>query len=430
MANVKFQYRSKKDNAQIEIRFTFKDENGAFKSYYTRTQLEVSKEFFNDYQEKKDFRDTDKRNLKIEIDNLYNELNTFILNAYNNADEEITKDWLKDVVDKYYNPPKEENVPSKLLEYIDYHYILNKQKGNLAKNSMQNILNTRKVVSEYSNEKRKTIFLTEINQLFFDDFGGWMQTNRKYAKSTIDKHLAQIKTFCNSARKRGAEINVDTSDLEYIIKNDDTDIVYLTFEELDIIKSMKGLSERLDNVRDWLLISCYTAQRISDFKRFNKNMIRTDETGSYLDIKQQKTKKEVSIPLMPIVLEILAKRNGDFPPMISEQRYNDYAKELCKMAGIDEVVFCSIKQSVKINGKSVQRNIVSKYEKWEKVSSHIGRRSFASNYYGIVPTAYLTNITGHKTEAMLLKYIGKTAEDTAEQSHQLMMNHYKNLNSK
>ena len=155
-------------------------------------------------------------------------------------------------------------------------------------------------------------------------------------------------------------------------------------------------------------------------------MIRTDETGLFLDIKQQKTKKEVSIPLMPIVLEILDKRNGDFPPMISEQRYNDYAKELCKMAGINDIIYSAIRQKTDVGSRSV----IAEYEKWEKVSSHIGRRSFASNYYGIVPTAYLTNITGHKTEAMLLKYIGKTAEDTAELSYQLMMNHYKNLNSK
>lgn len=429
MANVKFQYRSKKDNAQIEIRFTFKDENDKYKSYYTRTQLEVSKEFFYDYQEKKDFRDTDKRNLKTEIDNLYRELNTFILNAYNNADEEITKDWLKNVVDKYYNPPKKENennIPDDLIAFYDYYIQIGKSEGQ-AKRTITGKFTKRNNLEKFTKYKKKKFKVKDVNQRFIDDWKKWSLDIQKYKENAIEREFSQLMTVCREARLREIEVSPKLDLLKCKINtDDDTDIVYLTFEELDRIKSMQGLNERLDNVRDWLLISCFTAQRISDFKRFNKNMIRADETGSYLDIKQQKTKKEVSIPLMPIVLEILDKRNGDFPPMISEQKYNLYAKELCKMAGIDDIVYSAIRQKTDVGSRSV----ISEYEKWEKVSSHIGRRSFASNYYGIVPTAYLTNITGHKTEAMLLKYIGKTAEDTAEQSYQLMRNHYNNLNSK
>ena len=54
------------------------------------------------------------------------------------------------------------------------------------------------------------------------------------------------------------------------------------------------------------------------------------------------------------------------------------------------------------------------YPKYELITSHVVRRSFATNYYGRVPTAYIKTITGHATEAMLLKYIGK-ADPGAEQ---------------
>jgi hypothetical protein len=60
MGNVNFQYRSKKDVANIEIRFTFKDSNDKFKSYYTRTNFEVSKEFWNEYKSNTRFRDVEK----------------------------------------------------------------------------------------------------------------------------------------------------------------------------------------------------------------------------------------------------------------------------------------------------------------------------------------------------------------------------------
>ena len=53
------------------------------------------------------------------------------------------------------------------------------------------------------------------------------------------------------------------------------------------------------------------------------------------------------------------------------------------------------------------------YKKYELVTSHIGRRSFATNFYGIIPTSFLIYMTGHSTEAMFLNYIGKSNKDIA-----------------
>ena len=55
------------------------------------------------------------------------------------------------------------------------------------------------------------------------------------------------------------------------------------------------------------------------------------------------------------------------------------------------------------------------FEKWELVTSHIGRRSFATNNYGRIPTSLLINVTGHSTETMFLEYIGKTVTEKAIQ---------------
>jgi hypothetical protein len=49
------------------------------------------------------------------------------------------------------------------------------------------------------------------------------------------------------------------------------------------------------------------------------------------------------------------------------------------------------------------------------VSSHIGRRSFATNNYGRIPTSLLINVTGHSTEGMFLEYIGKSNTEKAIQ---------------
>ena len=51
------------------------------------------------------------------------------------------------------------------------------------------------------------------------------------------------------------------------------------------------------------------------------------------------------------------------------------------------------------------RSLETKIEKWKVLSSHIGRRSFASNFYGKIPTSLLMQATGHSSEQMFLRYI-------------------------
>ena len=79
---------------------------------------------------------------------------------------------------------------------------------------------------------------------------------------------------------------------------------------------------------------------------------------------------------------------------------NDFLKVICKIAGISEVV-----RGFKNNPKTRRKEVVTA-PKYEFVTSHIMRRSFASNYYGKIETPLLMNITGHTKESTFLTYIG------------------------
>ena len=83
---------------------------------------------------------------------------------------------------------------------------------------------------------------------------------------------------------------------------------------------------------DWLIISCYTGQRVSDFMRFTKEQIRIEEGKHLIEFTQKKTGKNMTVPLHHKVLKILEKRNGEFPRPISSQKYNDYIKKVCAKA--------------------------------------------------------------------------------------------------
>ena len=144
--------------------------------------------------------------------------------------------------------------------------------------------------------------------------------------------------------------------------------------------------------------------------RFTKDMIRKKDDKFLLEFTQKKTGKIMTIPLLKQVREILDKRNGEFPRPLPDPKYNEYIKYVCKKAGLKEEVWGSKKVEV---AEKQFRKKSDFYEKWKLVSSHIGRRSFATNYYGEVPLSHLKTITGHHTERNFMAYLGKGDEEKA-----------------
>ena len=122
----------------------------------------------------------------------------------------------------------------------------------------------------------------------------------------------------------------------------------------------------------------------------------------------------MTIPLHEKVTNVLNKRKGQFPRRISDQRYNDYIKEVCEKAELKNKIQGKIQKNIsKEKDMLKMRSVPGQFEKWELVTSHIGRRSFATNFYGKIPTSYLIYVTGHSSEIMFLNYIGKSNKDMA-----------------
>ncbi|MGF7024901.1 MULTISPECIES: hypothetical protein [Sphingobacterium] len=86
-----------------------------------------------------------------------------------------------------------------------------------------------------------------------------------------------------------------------------------------------------------------------------------------------------------------------FPEKLTAQKYNLQIKEVAELAGINSLV--------KVRKRKGFRAVEMFVQKWEAITSHIGRRSFASNFYGKIPTPLLMEATGHSTEQMFHRYI-------------------------
>lgn len=414
MANVSFQYRSNKPTAKIEVRFTFK-QNDVFKSYYTRTNMEVSKSFWNEYKKNTNFRDVEKANLKTDVEKLLKEMSEFIITQYNKHTADIKKDWLKDTVQDFYNPKSETIISDGLLQFFDFYLSIKQPK--IKAGTFKKLKVVRNKLENFENDTKRTFKIKDVNQSFLNEFITWSK-EMLYDNSVINSNFKDIRGVCREAQK----YNIETDKHLYTLKTElyapPTIITYLSEDELKQIINLKNLPEYLDNVRDWLIISCYTGQRVSDFMRFTPDMIDRKNNRSLIHITQQKTGKKVAIPLLPIVENILKKRNGNFPKPISDQKYNDYIKEVCRKAKINDPIEGKITTVTDVG----TRREAGIYPKWQLISSHVGRRSFATNFYGKIPTPYIKDITGHGTEAMLLKYIGKEPDNTAREAYDLMLN--------
>ena len=98
--------------------------------------------------------------------------------------------------------------------------------------------------------------------------------------------------------------------------------------------------------------------------------------------------------------------------------FNLYIKVVAKVAGLTETVEGGkiSEITVNVNGKEeiIHRKVMGTYPKYELVSSHICRRTFATLLYGKIDTLTIMKITGHQTERQFLGYIKITPKEYAE----------------
>ena len=404
MAGVRFLYRSSKSRAPLtaRLRFRFKDNDYTFDA---KTSVVVSKLYWKEYHQKKRIIEPEIKNEKIRVDQELNRIEKRVLEAFHTENKlNVNKLWLQKVIHNH-----SDNKSSGLfLEVIDQY--IQVKSMELAPSSIKTYNKVRNKVKKIEDHFGKTYLIDQIDRTFFDDFISFYKLHT-YSPNTAKKEWKCIKSFVNFGRDE-LDLPVFANLNKIKLDSEETEDIYLTLEELNRIKELE-LDSRLEKARDWLIISCFTAQRISDFSRFSADNIFEYEGQELLQFQQQKTGKRVILPILPEVRQLLDKRNGSFPRKISDQKYNDYIKEVCQLAGITEIVYGGKMVNVGTDQNPVHRKKKGRYSKYELVTSHIGRRSFATNYYGKIPTPLLMSATGHSSEKQFLDYIKRDPIDNA-----------------
>ena len=327
----------------------------------------------------------------------------------------VDKEWLMNLINPIQETKNENELPLTLVEYFDYY--IKVKESTAAKESVKKWSSVRQKIIAFQKSSRSVVLLKEVNEQFRIDFEDFCKKKQKLSANYFERVLSFIKTICKHAGQNNIDISPQLHGLR--AKKEAVHKIYLTREEIELLHKSTMPNDDLENSKDWLVISCNTAQRVSDFMNFKKTDMVDIVNGSNriqaIKITQQKTGKLLEIPLFKMVREILDKRGGEFPEAISDQRYNTNIKKICQLVGIDEVVFGS-----KMD-KATKRLVTGYFPKYQLVSSHVGRRSFASCQYGHLPNTHIMAYTGHSTEKQLLAYIGKPQAEVSKLSIEKLM---------
>ena len=375
---------------------------------------------------------TDEQKELVKLQKSLDYLTNYILDEFVQVDKSIVnKEWLEIEIDKFHFPAKYEIKEAEpttltLLQFIEDFVQTapqrrDKKTGRLLNfNNLQQYKATQKHLIKFAELERKIDYdFSDLNNDFYKRFVSYLQTpiplvkdgepvfyedgmpklaKRSFTQNSVGKHIKVLKLMLKDANASDADISA------FHVYTEEIDTVYLSETELQRLKEHDFSAEKhLERVRDWFLLLCWTGSRFSDLEKIGKSNIK----DGFITFRQQKTNNKVTIPLHPVVSDILTKYKYKMPEQISNQKFNEYIKEVCKLAKID---------SNETFTRTVGGKLISEIQpKYKLVSSHTGRRSFCTNMYKQeLPTLMIMSISGHRTEKSFLKYIKVKQEEHAQ----------------
>lgn len=269
--------------------------------------------------------------------------------------------------------------------------------------TLKQLRNTLVKLENYERLRRVKLTFDKVDLTFYNNLVAYCTTELNLSTNSVGNVIKNLKMFMHSAFEEGVHENLIYRSRYFKKPSEESEAIYLSEAELQRMKMTILPNRHLDNVRDLFLLACYTGVRSQDYNKLNKDSLIND--GTMLKVRTEKTDEEVIIPLHPIAKAILEKYNGT-PRLISNQKFNEYIKEVCRIVGLTETI--TITRTC--GGKKTR---ITK-PKYKFVSSHTARRSFATNAYKAgLPTLAIMAITGHRTEKVFLKYVKVTKEEHA-----------------
>ena len=173
---------------------------------------------------------------------------------------------------------------------------------------------------------RSDILITDVNQSFCEGLKVYMLGH--LTNNTTFKYIKMFKKVLNFAVDSGYLIR---NPCMVKMKREKLEYHPLTIEQINAIRSKAIQNDRLSKVRDLFVFQCYTGMAYIDMATLSRNDIKDDKIIKY----RQKTNVKSIIPLFDVTKEILQRYDYTLP-VLSNQKYNSYLKELGDVCNIPQ----------------------------------------------------------------------------------------------
>jgi len=185
--------------------------------------------------------------------------------------------------------------------------------------------------------------IKKLDYEFVSQYEFWLKSVRNCNHNTSIKYISNFRKIVNRCIRNGwldrdPFVGFKMTKREVVPE-------FLTEHEIKIIVKKKFASDRLNEVRDVFIFCCYTGLAFVDVEKLKSSEIGIGIDGSkWIFTNRQKTETLSRIPLLPVPIDILERyknhhgcvNSGKVLPVLSNQKYNDYLKEIASICGINK----------------------------------------------------------------------------------------------
>ncbi|MCA0151731.1 site-specific integrase [Winogradskyella vincentii] len=368
---------NKQNRSPIKCRLTFLGKRKTFS-----TGLFINPQYWNSKQQKANPPGPDNNYINTQISLISQKINEafLFLQVSNNK---------YDVEDIYFQY-KGENIKTHktLLEVFDLH---NRRMEKLidieyARSTYKKFKEAKKHTRNFINFQfgKNDVLLESIKSNFLQDFDFYLKSELGHKQITINKSIQRVRKVIKLALAEGY-LQKDPFIL-FKPKRVSNVVIFLNSEELEALENYQFSQRRLSFIQDLFVFSCYTGLPYRELMNLkHNNIIKGFDDNLWIQMKREKTNKDLSIPLLPKAIKIINKYDSEKSifPKISNQKYNSYLKEIGAVIGIEK-----------------------------KLTTHTARKTFASTVllYNDVPMEIVSELLGHSSMKITQDSYGKVVQ--------------------
>ena len=273
-----------------------------------------------------------------------------------------------------------------LLDAFDYHINrMQKLVGIEVKQvSVQKYNQSLKHVKTFLQFKfnKRDYLLKDLKLNFLTEFDYYLRTEKKFMPISVYKTVQRLRRVVRVAV--GTDYLAKDPFVLHKANKPKIRVVFLSVGELKRFEAYEFTQPRLQLVKDCFIFSCYTGLAYNELKNLSKKHIVKGFDGQlWIEMMREKTQKEIAVPLLPKANGLIDKYENDDEvifPLISNQRYNSYLKEIATILGIEK-----------------------------RLTTHTARKTFASTVllYNDVPMEIVSELLGHSSISTTTESYGK-----------------------